>query len=99
MDESLVQAKKREPEKTEEPNEALRPGDPGWCYRARVPRQKSQNYVNRPEWQSQTDISRTEKKEKTRLEKHMIALAERKKHARGGRRAVAISIEGTKMPL
>ena len=26
MDESLIQAKKREPEKVEEPNEALRPG-------------------------------------------------------------------------
>ena len=61
--------------------------------------QKSNNYVNRPEWQTQVDISRTEKKEKTRLEKHMLALAERKKHARGGRRAIEISIEGRKMPI
>ena len=46
----------------EERNEAeeagLRPGDPGWCYRARVPQVKTTTYVNRPEWMSQVDITR-----------------------------------------
>lgn len=68
-DESLdTPARRREQaasnKEDEEKQEALRPGDPGWCYRARVPMIKSCNYVNRPEWQSSADINCKENKGK-----------------------------------
>lgn len=76
----------------------LRPGDPGWCYRARVPRPSGKDYVNRPKWQSEVDISRAAKKEMTRLDKQLRAFQERKRLSKA-RRAVTMSIEGRNMTL
>ena len=35
----------------------LKPGDPGWIPRARVPMPGMNEYVNRPEWQSTVDMT------------------------------------------
>ena len=95
----LLGGRERRPRRPEpEEEQGLRPGEPGWVYRARVPQPSATSYVNRPEWTSDVDISRSNKKEPTRLDKHLRKEAERKKNLKQ-RRAVDISIEGRKMAL
>jgi len=81
-----------------ESEEPLRPGDPGWCYRARVPQPVNKDYVNRPQWQNEVDMSRKKEKSSNRFDKY-IKIGNEKKKGGKTKRAVAISIEGTKMPL
>ena len=60
----------------------LKPGDPGWIPRARVPMPGMNEYVNRPEWQSHVDMSEKQlKRAKTvdLLEKHKRKFSDRKK--------------------
>ena len=89
--------KKRKMDEADE-EQASRPGERGWVQRARVPHPSTTSYVNRPEWTSDVDISRSSKREASRLEKHIRNAAERNKNTKQ-KRAVDISIEGRKMAL
>uniref|UniRef100_A0AAQ6IHX9 TFIIS N-terminal domain-containing protein n=1 Tax=Anabas testudineus TaxID=64144 RepID=A0AAQ6IHX9_ANATE len=73
---------------------ALRPGDPGFCARARVPMPSNKDYVVRPKWNVESGY----KKGISLLEKHKRRFAEQKKMLRP-QGAVKISIEGNRMPL
>ncbi|XP_028817227.1 protein IWS1 homolog isoform X2 [Denticeps clupeoides] len=78
---------------------ALRPGDPGFCARARVPMPSNKDYVVRPKWNVDGDSSRRGcRKGISRLEKHKRRFAEQKRQRRP-QGAVKISVEGNRMPL
>merc|ERR1712223_379324 len=83
----------------ENSEENLRPGDPGWCYRARVPQPMSAAYVNRPKWSSEVDMSHKKQKNHGRLDKYMKQQSDKKGNKHKTKRAVEISIEGRKMAL
>ncbi|KAG7234786.1 hypothetical protein INR49_003965 [Caranx melampygus] len=62
---------------------ALRPGDPGFCARARVPMPSNKDYVVRPKWNVEVDSSRSGfKKGLSLLEKHKRRFAEERKMRR-----------------
>jgi len=82
---------------------ALRPGDPGFVPRARVPIPSAKDYVVRPK--SNVDSlemgynqSKKPKKTESRFDKHMKRMVDNKKHSKAGK-AVSLSVEGRKMPL
>ncbi|XP_067307518.1 protein IWS1 homolog isoform X2 [Pseudorasbora parva] len=78
---------------------ALRPGDPGFCARARVPMPSNKDYVVRPKWNVDGDSNRTSfRKGLSLLEKHKRRFAEGRRQRRP-QGAVKISIEGNRMPL
>ncbi|XP_048017074.1 protein IWS1 homolog isoform X2 [Megalobrama amblycephala] len=78
---------------------ALRPGDPGFCARARVPMPSNKDYVVRPKWNVDGDSNRRSfRKGISLLEKHKRRFAEERKQRRP-QGAVRISIEGNRMPL
>ncbi|NXF94099.1 IWS1 protein, partial [Eubucco bourcierii] len=78
-----------------------KPGDPGFCARARVPMPSNKDYVVRPKWNVEMESSRfqgTSKKGVSRLDKQMRKFTDIRKKSRSAH-AVKISIEGNKMPL
>ncbi|XP_051966682.1 protein IWS1 homolog isoform X1 [Xyrauchen texanus] len=81
---------------------ALRPGDPGFCARARVPMPSNKDYVVRPKWNVDMDSSRMSggpmKKGLSRVDKQMRRIADIKRLTKTGH-AVKISVEGNRMPL
>ncbi len=93
-------AKKRqaEAEAAEVAAKNIRPGDPGWVPRARVPMPDTREYVVRPDWQSSYDMSKEKKKVVTLLEKHKRKFAEKSRDLKT-QQAIKISIEGKNMTL
>ncbi|KAK2154095.1 hypothetical protein NP493_2224g00012 [Ridgeia piscesae] len=77
---------------------ALRPGDKGWVYRARVPQPSHKDYVVRPKWNIDERPKGSQKKILNRYEKHLREFAEKKK-TKKTQRAITISIEGRNMSL
>ncbi|XP_035987387.1 protein IWS1 homolog isoform X1 [Fundulus heteroclitus] len=78
---------------------ALRPGDPGFCARARVPMPSNKDYVVRPKWNVEGDSSRGPmKKGMSRVDKQMRRFADIRRLTKTGH-AVKISVEGNRMPL
>ncbi|XP_035477771.1 protein IWS1 homolog isoform X4 [Scophthalmus maximus] len=78
---------------------ALRPGDPGFCARARVPLPSNKDYVVRPKWNVEGDNSRGPmKKGMSRVDKQMRRFADIRRLTKTGH-AVKISVEGNRMPL
>ncbi|XP_072247962.1 protein IWS1 homolog [Leuresthes tenuis] len=78
---------------------ALRPGDPGFCARARVPMPSNKDYVVRPKWNVEGDSSRGPmKKGMSRVDKQMRRFADIRRLTKPGH-AVKISVEGNRMPL
>ena len=98
-DKGVLKGRKRQ-ETNNDPEEGLRPGDPGWCYRARVPQSQRSEYVNRPKWENDVDMSRGKKQRSTtKLDKFIKVAVEQKRNGKKTKRAVDISIEGRKMAL
>ncbi|XP_068616134.1 protein IWS1 homolog [Brachionichthys hirsutus] len=78
---------------------ALRPGDPGFCARARVPMPSNKDYVVRPKWNVEMESSRGPmKKGLSRVDKQMRRFADIRRLTKPGH-AVKISVEGNRMPL
>jgi len=90
------QGKKKK--KVDDVQEALKPGDPGWVSRARVPMPDAQEYIRRPEWQNNEQIGTVKKKTVTLLEKHKRKFAEKRRQSRNVS-MTKISIEGARMGL
>ena len=91
--------KQKEDQPQEEPSTPIRPGEKGWCYRARVPVPMGKDYVHRPKWSLDGEINMgKQKKTKTKIEKHMIKM-QKNKHANKMKCAVNLSIEGRNMAL
>ncbi|XP_062274519.1 protein IWS1 homolog isoform X2 [Scomber scombrus] len=78
---------------------ALRPGDPGFCARARVPMPSNKDYVVRPKWNVEMESNRGPmKKGMTRVDKQLRRFADIRRLTKPGH-AVKISVEGNRMPL
>ncbi|XP_059187385.1 protein IWS1 homolog isoform X1 [Centropristis striata] len=79
---------------------ALRPGDPGFCARARVPMPSNKDYVVRPKWNVEMESNRhgPVKKGMSRVDKQMRRFADIRRLTKPGH-AVKISVEGNRMPL
>nr|XP_006638016.1 PREDICTED: protein IWS1 homolog isoform X2 [Lepisosteus oculatus] len=78
---------------------ALRPGDPGFCARARVPMPSNKDYVVRPKWNVDAETNRgPAKKGLSRVDKQMRRFADIKRLTKTAH-AVKISVEGNRMPL
>jgi len=80
-------------------NTPRKPGDKGWIGRARVPMPSHRDYVNRPESKIESyDFSKSVKPAMSRFEKHARKLRD-KKTLSSSRKAVVVSLNGSKMDL
>ena len=64
-----------------------------------MPMPASVTYVSRPKWSSDVDMAHKKKREKGRMDKYLVQRDPKKGMKDKNKRAVKISIEGTKMAL
>ncbi|KZS18906.1 Uncharacterized protein APZ42_014821 [Daphnia magna] len=83
----------------QEEETSVRPGDPNWVPRARVPQPSTKDYVVRPKWTSEVDMSRTSKKTLSKMEKRIQEYSRMKGGKSKGPNNAILSIEGRKMNL
>ena len=77
----------------------LRPGEKGFVGRARVPQPSTRDYVTRPKWNIQTDITHMKSKTPSKIDHMVRDMKSKKNKTKGLSHAVQLSIEGAKMPL
>ena len=76
----------------------LRPGEKGFVGRARVPQPSTRDYVTRPKWNIQTDISNMKKNTPSKID-NMVRDMKSSKSKKSITHAANLSIEGARMPL
>ncbi|KAI6654662.1 Protein IWS1-like [Oopsacas minuta] len=81
-----------------EDHQTLRPGEKGFVGRARVPQPSTRDYVTRPKWNVQTDITQTKRITPSKID-NMVRDMKSSKSKKVLSHAAILSIEGSKMPL
>ncbi|XP_069684200.1 protein IWS1 homolog [Periplaneta americana] len=76
----------------------LRPGEKGWVARARAPEPSHMEYLVRPKWKNEIDMSTSIKRRLNRFERYLLKM-ERLKRQERRTASVSLSIDGRKMAL
>jgi len=93
-----VKKRDEDSEAAEEPKKFLRPGEVGFCPRARVPIPSSKDYVIRPksnvEVEAEASSRKSGKKSESRLDKHKKRFEEIKKKSKSSRAVTMVAAGG-----
>ena len=80
-------------------DDPLRPGEKGFVGRARVPQPSTRDYVTRPKWNVQTDISNMKRNTPSKIDNMVRDMKSIKSKKKSLPHAATLSIEGSRMPL
>ncbi|EDV28413.1 uncharacterized protein TRIADDRAFT_51306 [Trichoplax adhaerens] len=78
----------------------VRPGEPGWIQRARVPTASTTDYSNRPSYNVEIPLSRKpSKKILNRYEKQLLKFKDKRSKSKQNYKSLPFSIEGRKLSI